>query len=448
MRAVVLLHATWQPPLVKSTATLTSPGRRVGRAGRGAGGAGSGVPVVVLGDDAAGHRDQAVLVAALAGREDRLAAQRRPPGTGLAAAVDDDVHAGVGVVGDRDRAAAGRGGRPDQGGCGAAALAHLPRLLPGAAVVGPAPGDARRARPDVEAVEGVRGDDEDAAGLVHREAVGDRLGRRQAEAAHGSRGRDEADDAGLRDEPGAACPVRQRALDAGPARDGAQVDVADEPEALAVGPVLGDGQQVPGERGDDRAVLVVEVEVAAPGEVVEGEAARLAGGELVGRERRQRRGVEHPEGGAGGGDAHRRPGARAGRRSPTRTRRRTGCWSPARRARADRRCCRRRSGRRRRGCCCARWRPCAGCAGPTAVRTGAPPPEHPCWRARRGRAGPTGSARPVCSPPGPRWGPAARSSRPGRGPCGSRKVECMTRQRATGSGATADNQVSPVSPSV
>ena len=299
--AVVPGDVASAPPVVHGH--LDEARRGVGGPVRGAGRSRSGVPVVVLGDEAPGHRDQAVLVRALTCREDRLTAQRPTTRPLLPPSEHDHVHAGIGVVGDRDRPPAARGRPPDQRRGGAAALAHLSRLGAYAAVVALPPGDRRTPATHVEAVERVRGDDEDAAGLVHGEAVGDRLAGAEVPAADGAGRGDVPDDAGDRDEPDPTAPVRQGALDARPAGHSAQVDVAHGTEAPALRSVLGDRQQVAGERGHDGAVPVVEVEVAAAGEVVEGERPRSTRRQLLGGQRRQRRGVQHPQGRALRGDA-------------------------------------------------------------------------------------------------------------------------------------------------
>src|SRR5437764_887925 len=71
------------------------------------------------------------------------------------------------------------------------------------------------------------------------------------------------------DEPQQPVGVRQRGVDALVAgQDGAEVEVALLDEAVA-GRVLGDHEDVSGRRGRDDAVLVVEVEVPAAGEVLE-----------------------------------------------------------------------------------------------------------------------------------------------------------------------------------
>ena len=151
-----------------------------GPRGPGARGCRTLVAVVVLRDQPTGDGDQAVLVVALTGGEDRLTAQRCAARTTLAAAEDEHVHPRVGVVGDGDGAATGGGRRPDERRGGAAALAHLPGLDAAAAVVGLPPGHGRPAVAYVVPVERVRRDDEHPTRLVHREAVRDRLALRKA----------------------------------------------------------------------------------------------------------------------------------------------------------------------------------------------------------------------------------------------------------------------------
>ena len=301
MRAVVFRQATWHPPRLVVDGHLDQSGGRVrGPRGSRARRRRTLVAVVVLRDQPTRDGDQAVLVVALTGGEDRLPAQRSAARASLAAAEDQHVHPRVGVVGDGDGAAAGGGRRSDERRGGAAALADLTGLDAAAAVVGLPPGHRRPAAAYVVPVERVRRDDEHPSRLVHREAVRDRLALGQAHGPHHVARRHVADDTGDRDEPDPSGPVGQCALDPRPAGRLADVDVADHLEALTVLAALRDHQQVAGERGDHRAVLVVEVEVAAAREVAERERAGLSWRELVGGEGRERLRVEHPQRGAGG----------------------------------------------------------------------------------------------------------------------------------------------------
>ena len=117
-------------------------------------------------------RDQRLVGVARALLEDRLA--RRParlPVDVRAALVDDDVHR-VRVVGDRHVAT------PISVGVVPEPASVCPGFCTPVFGYVLAPGDRRRARRGgVEPVQRLVGDDEDAAGLVDRERVADRLAR-------------------------------------------------------------------------------------------------------------------------------------------------------------------------------------------------------------------------------------------------------------------------------
>ncbi len=225
------------------------------------------VAVVVLRQDRAARRDQAVLGRGRALGEHRGRAHLARAGDPAAPVVGHDVHPRVGVVGDHDQVLA------DQGRRGARALGELAGLLHRAAVVALAPGHLRRPRRGrVEAVERVVADDVDAAGLVGGEGVHDLLPREAQRADPAGRAVDRADAAGLGDEPDPAVPV-------GHERDQA-VAVGDRGVGV-VGPLLREAVlgHLHDEHGavdglDDRAVAVVEVEVRPSAQVAERVVAR------------------------------------------------------------------------------------------------------------------------------------------------------------------------------
>ena len=331
-----------------STRSKPGVGRRSLRGGRQ-----PGVAVVVLDDDRAVGRDQRVVGGARPGLEDRLRADQARSGHRLCPLVDDHLHR-VGVVGDRHVVGAHHVGRGPRAGTG------LTRLVDAGVRIHLAPRDGRRAAgAGVEPVERGVGDDVHAARLVHREGVRDLL--TEVESADRAGGRvDRPDDTLLRDEPQPPRPVRQHREElVVDRRHAAQVVVALEREPGAERPGrLADHPDVPVVGRDHRAVEVVEVEVAAAGEVVE----RVAGARLTRRQRELREHVERV------GVEHHEPRAlqpHADRHDPARAVERHGGalgdlegGQPLHVARRAARGPRRRpTCRRRRGCCSARSAP-------------------------------------------------------------------------------------------